>query len=107
VGERGKDGKFLKGHKRIPGSGNLKGSKTKRTLLKQEILELLATGDESSGLPDRVTRLRAILKTQDSVLERFLFEQEFGKAKETLEVMGSVELSATILAARDRVKRAK
>lgn len=100
-----------KGHPKR--GGRKKGTRNKRTIVqavllgKGETLELLAKGDGKKLKPrqDRIADLLTCGNRQvQATMERALLDHDWGKAKETIELGGSVELSQIVVAARDRAK---
>ena len=103
-----------KGH---PGRGGRpKGRRNTRTIVQQvllgkaETLELLAKGD-GKKLKPRHVRIGDLLRTASPQvrvqLERALMDHDWGKAKETLELSGNLDLNTVILEASARAKAAK
>lgn len=101
-----------KGH---PGRGGRpKGRRNTSTIVKEvllgkaETLELLAKGD-GKKLKPRHVRISDLLRTASPQvrvqLERALLDHDWGKAKETLELSGSVDLNRLVLEARDAAKK--
>jgi|SRR6185369_7127708 len=101
-----------KGHKGR--GGRPKGRRNTRTIVQQvllgkaETLELLAKGD-GKKLKPRHVRISDILRTASPTvrvqMERALLDHDWGKAKETLELSGSVDLNRLVLEARDAAKK--
>lgn len=103
-----------KGHKGR--GGRPKGRRNTRTIVqavllgKAETLELLAKGDGKTLNPRHVRFAEILTKAPHTVrvqLEKFLAEQDWGKAKETLELSGNVDLNTVILEASARAKGGK
>jgi len=95
--------------------GRVKGTKNTKTVIrevllgKSETLELLAKGSAELGLRPRHERVSDLLKTGSgqvkAIMEKFLFEQEHGKAKETVTL--DVGFSSAVEAAFARARSKK
>jgi hypothetical protein len=103
--------KFSKGN-----PGKPKGALSKRTLMQRDLLRLLADGwsekEKPEGacgpLPPRVERLRLLLTSDNESIaaetERALMSYDMSKPKLTLEVEGTININALILAAFARAR---
>lgn len=106
VAERGARTRFKQGN-----PGRPKGIPDKRTLAQRELLELFSEGwsedkkpaGVSGPLTSRPERIRRLLESDDESIridaEKWLASYEWARPKVTLEVSGSVNVSALILAA--------
>lgn len=78
------------GQFRAGNSGRPRGIRDRRSQAKEKHLDFIENGDESLGLAPRRTRIIALLTCDDPNIrmaaEKFWWEQDFGKAKETKEI---------------------
>lgn len=81
----GSQGRFVNGN-----PGRPKGTPDRRSQAKSELLAFIEAGDPALNLPPRRERIAALLTCGDPQVqvtaERFWWEQEFGKAKETKDI---------------------
>lgn len=104
---------FEKGHPFVGRSR--KGRKGNRTLVreyiglgKEEFLELFSKGSAELGLKPRHERIAELLTRAPAnvaaPLERELMLHSFGRPKETVEIMGKIDVGTAIVEAFKRVR---